>query len=700
MMKWLRDHTKQIMVVVVLLAMFSFVGAQGLQAILAPNPANETAMSCFGRDVKAGELSEADFYTNVLTRVFSSWKPQGASQDFNLRHWFMLAEEADRAGVEVSEARIEAYIRSVDSALAPAGGIDSLRQNQNIGLPQIRQALRRNFAIAENASRVGEAALPSEPQVRQYIRDTNEKISVKLAVFDATNFVDETAEISEDELQAQFDAHRDVMPADSEDGFGYRYPRRVSLQYVVVDPSAIRGQMNVSMDEIKDYWKSHKEKFMKTVQAPEPVDPTATQPAEPKMISKQEPKLFSEAKLEVESLLKREKAMRIARQAMNKIVDAMAKPWAESKRDSGTGYLDIPNDDVRDSAFMRRVVDEVQADFGIQLNYAELPLATESEIAGTPDLRSAQLQGANDAAAPIDISELAFRVPAFYKANGAETGDIHLQYFQTPPAPLRVENPFAAMMGARGRIFGDEKLVLFRVLEARDAESPASLDEVRDLVIRDVRERRAYEAMDVVSREFGVAAQQLGAETALSLFDELRERRNIKTISLPPPFARKQRRVPNSIEELESDDFSVTAPARVAGVGESEAFIDACFEMASEGWRPPLIQGPLSSQKLAKARSMPPATPAPKVQIVNLPKELKRVVVEFVKLDPVDRNEYETTLRFQGYREIASTRPTLRLWYDTKDIEERCQYVDKRPIAEDPKSGMTPDAPEGDDGAA
>ncbi|MCA9256418.1 MAG: hypothetical protein KDA33_12310 [Phycisphaerales bacterium] len=699
MMKWLRDHTKQIMVVLVLLAMFSFVGAQGLQAILAPNPANETAMGCFGRDVTAGELSEADYYTNVLSRVYASWKPQGASPDFNLRHWFMLAEEAERAGVEVSDARIEAYIRSVDSALAPAGGIDSLRQNHNIGLPQIRQALRRNFAIVENASRVGEAALPSEPQVRQYIRDTNEKISVKLAVFDATNFVDESAEIPEEELQAQFDAHRDVLPADSEDGFGYRYPRRVSLQYVVVDPAALRGQMNVSMDDIKDYWKSNKDKFTKTVQVPMPADPTATQPAEPQMISKQEPKLFSEAKNEVESLLRREKAMRIARQAMNKIVDAMSKPWAESKRDSGTGYLGIPNDEVRDAAFMRRIVEEIQSDFGIQVTYAEMPLATEADIAGTPDLRNAQLQGASDAAAPIDISELAFRVPAFHKVDSAETGDIHLQYFQTPPAPLRVENPLAAMLGARGRFLLDEKLVLFRVTEARDAESPASLDEVRDAVIRDVRELRAYEAMDVVCREFGVAAQQLGAETALSLFDELRERRNIKTISLPPPFARKQRRVPNSIEELESDDFSVTAPANVAGIGESETFIDACFEMASQGWTPPLIEGPLSSQRLAKARSMAPATPAPKVQIVNLPKELKRVVVEFVKLDPVDRNEYETKLRLQGYQEIASTRPTLRLWYDTKDIEERCQYVNKRPIAEDPKSGVTPDADEGDESA-
>lgn len=698
MMKWLRVHTKQIMVVVVLLAMFSFVGAQGLEAILAPNPANETAMRAFGRDVSASELMDADRSTNALNSVFVSWKPQGAPPEFNLRHWFMLAEEAERAGVQVSDVAIESYIHSVDAAMASRGGIDSLRLSQNLGLAQIRHALRRNMGIVENATRVGDATLPSEPQVRKYIRDTKETVSVKLAVFDAANFVDETADIPESELQAQFNTYRDVLPDEGPDGFGYRFPKRITMQYVVVDPKAIQSQISIALDDIKDYWKSNKQSFTKTVQVPMPVDPTATQPAEPKMVPEQQQMLFSEAMPAIEFKLKQDKAMRIARQAMNKIADAMSKPWAEAVRDNATGYMAIPGDNVRESAFMENVVKEAQFDFGVVFKYGQLTLVSVDQIAENPDLKGASLQGANDAVPPVDITKIAFRVPAFYKPEVADSSEVHLQYFQTPPAPLRVEKPSYTFENGQLKQVVDLKFVLFRVTEARDAETPASLDEVRDAVLRDVRLNRAYQKMAEVSREFGAAAQQLGAETALTLFDDLRTDRNIKTISRPGPFARMQRKGV-TLEELESDDFSIVQPAEVAGVGRSEKFIDACFEMAGEGWTAPMIEAPMSSQRLAAARSMPPASPAPKVRVVDLPKERKRVVVEFVKLDPVDRNEYETTLRQQGYIDLANARAVSRFWFDTTQIEKRCGYVDLRPTAEDPKTGVTPGDVDTDDNA-
>lgn len=54
MMKWLRAHTKQIMVVVVLLAMLSFVGGSALVEILAPDPAKSVFGKAFGHDITQG----------------------------------------------------------------------------------------------------------------------------------------------------------------------------------------------------------------------------------------------------------------------------------------------------------------------------------------------------------------------------------------------------------------------------------------------------------------------------------------------------------------------------------------------------------------------------------------------------------------------------------------------------------------------
>lgn len=686
MMKWLRDHTKQIMVVVVLLAMFSFVGAQGLQAILAPNPANEKIMRAFGSEYTQGDLIEADRDTQVLSNVFINWKPQGATQDFNLRHWFMLAEEAERAGVQVSDVAIESFIAEVDTMLAANGGIDSLRQSRNIGIPQIRHALQRNMAINQNASRVMETALPSEPQVRQYVLDTQDKVSVKMAVFSAENFVDEDKPVTEAELQAQFDAYRDVLPGESEAGFGYKFPDRVTIQYVVVEPGAIQSDLAVSSEEVIDYWKENKTKYTKNVKVPLPVDPTTTQPAEPTMITEKQQMQFSEARASIESELRNAKAKRVGRQAINRIVDAMAKPWSDQQRDTA-GFLTIPSDAVRDPAYMQNIVNEVSGDLGVKLVYGEMALTSAEDLAASPVVGGAKLQGANESSPAIAIADMAFRVPAFFKPEGADSSEVRLQYFQPPPAPLRVDrNSFQIIDGRLAPMAELQKYVLFRVTDARESESPASLDDVRDRVVKDVKENKAYENMANVCREFGAASQILGTESALTLFDDLRTDRGIRTITRTPDFARKQQRRVNPNDP--DDDGAIVQPAQVAGIGRSEKFIDACFEMAEDDWKSPIIEAPMNSQRVAAAQAQTPVTPVPKVRVIDLPKLRKRVVVEFVKHTPVDQAKYETELRINGYSDLMAARPVLREWFDTKRIEERCNYVDLRSTAEDPKTGI------------
>lgn len=693
MMKWLRNHTKQIMVVVVLLAMFSFVGAQGLQAILAPNPANEAALRAFGSDYTQGDLMLAGSDAEVLNHLNIRWKPAGAGTDFDVRHWFLLAEEAERAGVQVSDVKLDNYIRSADQMLSGVGGIDYLRKQYNIGLPQVRHALSRYLAIMDNAMRVSESALPSEPQVREYVRDTEEKVSVKMAVFDAKNFITDDMAVSEPELEAQFNTYRDVLKSESPEGFGYKYPRRVTIQYVAISPTALQAQMDVSLDTVMDYWKAHKDEpaFQKSEQVPVPPDPTTTQPAEPKTKTVTRQMLFTEARPRIERKLKSDKAKRIARQMTTQIIEAMAKPWAEEQRDTD-GYLPIPSDEVRNPNFMKQVVDKVAGEFGLTPTYGELKLASADQISDNQDLSGAALQSANGESADIDIAELAFHVPAFFKPKAAENTEVRLQYFQAPPAPLRVERRTLVDVQNNQPIWGSEieKYVVFRVTEARDSEAPTSLDEIRDQLVQDVKISKAYEKMAEECRELGVASQMLGTETALTLFDDLRKDHEIRTIRKPGPFARKQQVRP-TVEELEAG-ASITDTALVPPIGRSRKFVDACFAMADENWKAPLIEAPMSSQKVSKAQALPPAVPTPKVQIVDLPKEHMRVVVEFVSYTPVDRDKYETTLRQQAYSDLASARTvSLIEWFDTKRIEERCGYVDVRNKPVDTKSGIVPE---------
>src|SRR5437868_1547214 len=110
MMKWLRLYSKQIMVVVVLLAMFSFVGGSALVSFLQPNAEKEVYARAFGHDLNGKARNEAQTATNVLERLFVDWRygQAGATgEKFTLDHWLLLAEEAQRAGIVVADKEVD-----------------------------------------------------------------------------------------------------------------------------------------------------------------------------------------------------------------------------------------------------------------------------------------------------------------------------------------------------------------------------------------------------------------------------------------------------------------------------------------------------------------------------------------------------------------------------------------------------------------
>lgn len=688
MMKWLRKHTKQIMVVVVLLAMFSFVGAQGLYEWLAPNASDVVLWRAFDKDVTQADMNRAKYDTELLSGMGIRWEMPSMDEDFQLRHWYMLAEEARRNGIVAPDSDVEQVVAQLDSAFAQAGGIDVMRTRYGAGKPQIREAIARNMTVSINATRVTRAGLPSEPQVRHYVRDTQEKIKVKMAVFDATKFVDETAEFSEQDIETQFAKYRNELRDENQDGFGYRFPRRVTIQYVSVSPTALRSQVDVSEEEAIEHWKQNKEKYVEFVSVEVPADPNTTQPAEPKTINEQRPKPFSKARMQVENELRVVKSSRIAKQVMNRLANELAKPWNDVPRDEKTGYKAIP-DEARNSDVMRNAMLRVAADFGVTLEYGQLDRITEEDIETNDKIRNAGLPGEDGR--PVPISDLAFRIPMFHTPDHPDDLDLRLQLFQAPSSPMVDERQsfrFDPVTRQPVRTSEVSKYVLFRVLEGFEAAPAASVDEVRDLVIKDLREKRGYEKMQDVATEFAAVASRLGTEAALTMFDELRTDRGIRTISAPPAFARMKRRAvtPGDL----NDDESILEPALVPEVGQSAEFIESAFAMVSDDWTQPSFI--VASDRVEAAMAETAAVPEPKVQLIELPRLRKRVVVELAGHEPVDKNTYATQHRNGGYQVLSGNRVQKLLleWSSPKNIEARCQYVDVR-------SGNDPDAEEQSD---
>lgn len=682
MMKWLRAHSKQIMVILVLVAMFSFVGGSALVSFLAPNPAKEVVARAFGQDITAGELGFSRRDIEVLESLFQV-PPQYAAQfgqvwqlgrpDLKIVDWYLLARESEASGIVVSDQEVDEQLRQL-----PPETLNAMRTQLRINPSEVRQALRRQMGVQKSVSRMMSAATPSESQVRHYVLDTEEKIKMRIAAIWAQRFVDANETLSEEEVLAHFESHKDLDPADSPDGFGYRYPPRVRLQYLVAHVGENAAQVNISLDAVKSFWKTNKARYTKTIYVdPEPTSapdsqPADSQPAEPpapqpKVVEKS----FSEARPEIERELARKSAQQTIDQALKKVISHLSKPWFEATTDPETGYKPIPKG-ADDAEAMRRASEQVSAEFGVRIKYGETGLMTESGLLGHADLRGAYLFGAGPAAT---LAKAAFHVPLFHpKARMDETSGIALQLFQPVDAPFVGSDPQVI----DGRLqYVQDRMVVFRVVEAHEAEPPKSLDEVRDAVERDLRIKKAFDKAEPVARELYAAARRVGLEKALELMPDLKTGGNPIQVMTPMPFARRTRSTDPGIQKkIEQGESPLDAP-NVPGVGVSRPFVDACFEMTAPGWSPPEMDLP-TTERVQAASTQPAAEPAPIVRLISRPELKRHFVVELAGTEPVDQERFDSELRQVSYYRLMSDRASIMRskWCDPEEIRRRCGFVE------------------------
>lgn len=682
MMKWLRAHTKKIMVGVVLLAMLAFLGSEAMFQLLSPQDTAIPVARAFGTEITNFDLRPAQSDVTALDALGAQWR-YDADGKMSVEHWFVLLKEAERAGVVVSDSEVEDEINAVQQSMTQRGLtqslFDVLRTQKNITPPELRRAVHNHIMIRKHAGNVHMASVPSEPEVRHWVRETEDKIKARIATLDAQLFFKDTIPVTAEELAQQFEKNKDYLAADSPTGYGYKYPQRVKLQYVVAHISTLSGQIAPSLDELTAYWKSNRTKYQKVTYDVPPItttQPEGTPPPEPKRVTVE--KTFSEARPDVERDVKSRNAQQAADQAMRKIASLLSRPWQGVRTDAQTGYKPIPAG-VDAPDYMKNIVAQVEREMNIKLTYAESPLMSADDLRNDSDLRNLVLGGEGQSG--LMIRDYAFRVPPFHKHEAGAELVLSLQLFQSPDAPLTA-NTFAFADGKF--VPAVERIGLFRVIEAKESEVPAAMNDVLTQVERDVQMQKAFDEMEPVAQQLYAAALRVGLQAAASHFpDKLTPASiNDKPTTDAGPFARMTRIDQQRMMSALREGKPMLEPWNVVGVGSSQEFVDAVFAMTQEGWRPvpaTATDGP----GMAAAATQPALIPEPKITIVSVPKLKKKFVVELLEHTPVDETRYETDLRQTGYFALLSSRAAAMRWswFDVKHIESRSGFSR---IAEEP----------------
>jgi hypothetical protein len=670
MIKWLRKYTKQIMVIVVLIAMFSFVGGSALVSFLSPNLDKEPYARAFGHEITGLDKRPAMRDTQILKTLFLDWQYDMPNQRMTVDHWLLLAEEAERAGVVVTDQEVEEVLKQITDFAAMRGipdMLDYLRTKEAITPPEVRRAIRRHLAIRHHSEHLGGSSIPSEPQLRHYARDTAEKVKIEYVALDAEKFINEKQPVTDAELALQYSQYKDFVAAEGKSDFGYKYPRRVKVQAIVADLSKLQPLLTVTQEEAVAFWRANRAKYKKNIYVP---DPAASQPTSGPAITKPEivEQPFTEARPSVERELRKRKAMQVSEQAMRQAVEALSKPWRDAKLDPETGYKAIPAG-ANDPEAMKKLCERLSKELGATFDYVETGLVSEADLYNHPQLAALRVP---EEEADISVEKVAFRVPMFHTPEKNSETTIRLQLWQPTEAPLRAY--MEIQIPGRPPLREVLRLGVMRVVESVESQSPVSIEEIRKQLTHDVLLLRTLKGLEAVSIELYAAARKFGLAEALKMFPEIKEKAEITSPTAPPPFARKTFLMGDEAQLATLAGESKLTTPEVDGVGRSEEFVKACFEMTAPGFVPEEIPLP-QNDRFKKPTTQPVSTP-PVAKRLCIPRLRKCFVVQLKEVMKVDEEKYENELRMSAYYNLLRERASHleAMWFAPAAIEKRCEF--------------------------
>ena len=377
--------------------------------------------------------------------------------------WMALYREARQWGFDASDPEVEARLEALHKLGLTAKDLKQTIAQEEGDRNFFYGALRVDMTLRAYVDWLMETtAVAVQPELRRRFARIDEKMKVRLAVLEAEDFRDKTPEPSEEDLQKQFDACKQHLPGQGPKGFGYRVPDRVRIEYLVADPKAFQkdAEARAADEDVKAYYEAHKDPDYLVKEEPkkegdDEAAPLADAPEEKKF------RPLEEVRDEIRKVLLDDEARRLAREKLQA--------------------------DVSEVRSMRAPPDlGIWAD-GALVQYRAAPdLLTAEQLAALEGVGGAVRENRGLAEQALALAELV----------GPER------------AQLAVGELSEVFTDADGRAYA------FRVTGCEKNHEPASLDEVRDKVVADVRLESAFDAAVAAGRALLEAAAEPGLQAA------------------------------------------------------------------------------------------------------------------------------------------------------------------------------------------
>ena len=251
--------------------------------------------------------------------------------------WILLRDEAYKAGcitpTEFARGQLKEIVPLMSQGQFDAAAlVQRIIGESNITEEQVIRVFADLLSVMDYAGNVINNQTVTTNQVKATLARGNERIDADFVKIPAEGFINEEAPVAESDIKKQFEMYKNFLSGIQTDenpyGFGYKLPKRVQLEYIVVKMDDVKAQTaKVTAEEMESYYSRNIDKYSKEV----PSDP-----ANPESEKKKEPRAYTEVENQIRNTLVNEKTQNLANLFFSDIKDVADEDFGDINPDEAT----------------------------------------------------------------------------------------------------------------------------------------------------------------------------------------------------------------------------------------------------------------------------------------------------------------------------------------------------------------------------
>jgi hypothetical protein len=549
----------------------------------------------------------------------------GATDD--VAHWYLLSREAQDAGLVggIADGRARLADMAAQNNVPEGQLLGGLMRESRLSSTEVLETLAKVNGIERMLGLVlNSGARLSDMRLRQASARLQLGVTGDVVVLDAANVsLPGAADPSDDALQAQLDAYGSTAPGQGDKGFGYRLPDRMKVEWLRVPAQSIaalvEGSDSVSGVELRKYWLENRAEFeaAEALAAQAPTFESMREVVRARVIAK----MIGQRRAEIAKFMADEMAM-----ALRGIPQR-------------NGYYELPEGAAsRPGLTVASLSELVQKRFGMaapETGSISERWIEPREIDTIAGLGSATTD--RFGTTPVTASQLVSSVREF---GGKPT----LVAQRGVPSPV--------LTSPEGDLF------VLTVTEADASRAPASIDEVRDALVRDVRRIAAYDRLAATEPEIAALAGTAGLDAVASTYG-----------AKVDPFVEVRAADPMFLQ------FGMRMPSALPVIGADQAVADALADKAFA--LPPQVD----------LKDLPPSD---RTFVIESPARLAMLVVRVDSLAPMNEGDLGRLMandRFRSSLALQDVDATALQMFSKDALVTRYGYQQVAPSRETAEEG-------------